>query len=151
MSIPLLFQNEIRKIDAGLFLERYVNQDGEWIKIKHKDSRNGLVRDCFKVRQLDYETLKRIRFTIDWEAMLKNPDPKQLEAHYALEFKKEKAARELERMGFITDWRKSNKLRHKQMFEDYRQNLRTNEVRAIKRDVQKQEYLKPRQIKIYQS
>jgi hypothetical protein len=148
--IPLLIKNELSAIDRGLFCEKISKIDGEWVQIKHKDDRTGLVRNVFKVRELNHQTLNRLRFEVDWKAMLMNPDPENLERYYAKIDREEKAEKELKRRGFIMDWRSSNRKKHKRMFEEYRQNLTPQEIKVVKRSNEKLEYLQPKQIKIYQ-
>lgn len=149
MEIPKQYQDRVKEIDKGLFLESFEDFSGKWIKIKHRDDRNGLVRDVFKVKSLDIQALQRLRWGVDWKAMMENPDPHKLAAYYEEEERKEKASKELERRGFITDLRKDNRNRYKQMFEDYRQSLRPAEVRIIKNSVEKERILNPKPIQIY--
>jgi hypothetical protein len=143
--IPLVILNALTAIDKGLFAEPFHNQDGEWIKVKHKDDRTGLVRDVFKVRTLDHKTLNRIRYEVDWEAMIKHPDPEMLAKYYEKIEQQEKAAKELKRMGFVMNF----KDRIKRKFEPYRQNRTLEERKVIKRSVEKHEFLNPKQIKVY--
>lgn len=138
-------QDRVREVDRGLFLEEFTDYSGLWIKIKHKDDRNGLVRDVFKVRNLDIQALQRLRHSVDWQAMMENPDPFKLAAYYEDEERKEKARRELERMGFVTEMQD----RYERGFEQYRQSRTSSERKVIKRTAERELFLNPKAIKIY--
>lgn len=104
------WQERIKQINPGLYLEAKQNEHGAYYMIMHKDDRTGLVRNVFAVTDelgrptdLDFATLERLQLGIDWENLGKFKEPEELSKFYIQEQRKDKAKKELERRGFIID------------------------------------------------
>ena len=114
MSISLERANdELKKIERGLFIEVASNSHGKYYKIRHKDDRTGLVRDIHSVlddegkpTSLSMGDIKQVLHGVDWDKMRKYQDPQKMADAIIKEFNYKKTKQNLERQGLLLDMRK---------------------------------------------
>jgi len=136
---------ELKKINKGLFVD---TKDGYYV-IKFKDDRNGLVRTVRNVldeegkpAELKMDQMKDICRCIDWGNVSKYSEPSAMSDAFEKELELKKTQARLEQQGFLLDMAKDRKRQWKEAYDEFRNNLTPRQVRAMKKEMERREYLK---------
>ena len=122
MHIEERWQEEIQKIDRGLFIE-FNGKYGK-LEIKHKDDRTGLIRSVCLVQDEDRNpcdlNLSHIRYlknSVEWDRIAEHPDPDKLYASIIKDIKEREMRQDLERRGYQLDFNKDHRKDWKKAME----------------------------------
>ena len=140
---------ELKKINRGLYIEPRESEIGQYYAIMHKDDRTGLVRNVFEVltddgkpKAIEMSELRRVARGIDWEAVAKHKEPEAIYNAWLKEYNYRKAKNKLESRGIVTDIINDRRKYWKEAFEEFRNSLTPSQIRAMKRDHERKEYIK---------
>lgn len=128
MKVDKRWQEEVKKVNRGLFIE-WDESLHRW-RLKHKDDRNGLVRDVFLVethdgeyKDLDMGTVRMLKDSVMWDLVGKFPDPREMFLHLERERKARKAHYELERMSYLRDFNREHRTEWRAALENARSGI----------------------------
>ncbi len=128
MQIEERWQEEIKKIDRGLFIDWH--EEFKMLQIKHRDDRTGLVRNvCFVKDEggnpcdLNMSHIRYLRNSVEWDRIAENPDPDKLYSSIIKDIKEAQTKRELERRGFIVDFNRDNRRQWRHAMDSFMESL----------------------------
>ena len=128
MHIDERWQEEIKKIDRGLFIDYH----GEFgmLQVKHKDDRTGLIRTVCFVKdedgnpcELNLSHIRYLKNSVEWDRVAEFPDPDKLYASIIKDIKEAETKRDLERRGFQLDFNREHKKEWKSAMESFQQSM----------------------------
>jgi hypothetical protein len=128
VEVDKRWQEEIKKIDRGLFIQ-WSDEFKRW-QIFHKDDRTGLTRRVMYVQDkdgqpcdFDMSLMRYLRSSIDWDRVGANPDPDKLYAKLMEDMAYEKKKQRLEDDGYIFDFNREHKKEWKHAMNQFLQTM----------------------------
>ena len=114
MEVSRYWRDKLKHVNPGLFVEWHAEFGRN--QIKHKDDRTGLIRNVMFIQtpegdpcDMNDNLINYLITKVEWTRIEKYPDPNELWESIEKDMRTQKSKRELEKIGFLTDFNRDHR------------------------------------------